>query len=257
MRGNFYADCGGCDERAHPRWFRPPRVEHATLVDRHAKGDDDHKLFHMVDHIPDTNERTTHWESVYDRNQVDGVSWYQQEPVVSLELVDILGVDKDAGVIDVGGGASTLVDSLLFRGFTDLTVLDISNSALRVSRERVGPGSHVTWIAHNLLTWEPVRPYDLWHDRAVFHFLLPHEIKVYQDLVRRSVAPGGSVIMATFAPDGPEWCSGLPVTRYNADQLGQVLGDEFTVVEQRREVHTTPSGALQPFTWIAASRNPA
>jgi hypothetical protein len=89
----------------------------------------------------------------------------------------------------------------------------------------------------------------------VFHFLPPNEIKIYQDLVRRSVAPGGSVIMAAFAPDGPEWCSGLPVTRYNANQLGEVLGDEFTVVEQRREVHTTPSGDLQPFTWIAASRN--
>lgn len=245
----------GAVMRVRPRWYCHPRSEYATLVDEHAKGDDDPKLFHMIDHIPDTDERRTHWESVYELNQVDGVSWYQQAPLVTLELVDILGVEKDAGVIDVGGGASILVDYLLSRGFTDLTVLDISTSALRVSRERVGPDAHVTWVAHNLLTWEPAHPYDLWHDRAVFHFLLPHEIKVYQDLVRRSVAPGGSVIMATFAPDGPEWCSGLPVTRYNAAQLGEILGDEFTVVVQRKEVHTTPSGALQPFTWIAASRN--
>jgi len=225
------------------------------LVGKHAQSDDDPKLFHVVDHFPDADERTTHWESVYELSQVDGVSWYQQEPLVSLELVDILGVEKDARVVDVGGGASILVDFLLARDFTDLTVLDISKSALRVSRERVGPDAHVTWIAHNLLTWEPTYRYGLWHDRAVFHFLLPDEINVYQDLLRRSVAPGGSVIMATFAPDGPEWCSGLPVTRYNADQLVEVLGDEFTVVEQRREVHATPSGALQPFTWIAASRS--
>jgi hypothetical protein len=209
----------------------------------------------MVDHVSNSDDRRAHWESVYELNQVDSVSWYQQEPLVSLELVDILGIDKDAGVVDVGGGASVLVDFLLSRGFTDLTVLDISDTALHASRERVGADTHVTWLAHNVLTWEPARTYGLWHDRAVFHFLLPDEIKIYQDLIRRSVAPGGSVIMATFAPDGPEWCSGLPVTRYNADQLGEVLGDKFTVVEQRREVHTTPGGALQPFTWIAAARN--
>jgi hypothetical protein len=246
---------GAVIKSAHPRLSCHPRPAHGAFVGKNAKGDGDPKLFRMVDHIPDTNERTAHWESVYELNRVDGVSWYQQEPVVSLELVDIRGVEKDARVVDVGGGASVLVDFLLSRDFTNLTVLDISNSALRVSRERVGPDAHVTWIAHNLLTWEPTHPYDLWHDRAVFHFLPPNEIKIYQDLVRRSVAPGGSVIMAAFAPDGPEWCSGLPVTRYNANQLGEVLGDEFTVVEQRREVHTTPSGDLQPFTWIAASRN--
>jgi len=227
-----------------------------TLVDKYATGDSDPKLFRMVDHIRDTDAKTNHWESVYELKPVDGVSWYQDEPLVSLELVDMLGVEKDARFIDVGGGASNLVDFLLVRDFTDLTVLDISKSALRASRGRVGPDAHVAWIAHNLLTWEPTRRYDLWHDRAVFHFLLSNEIKVYQDLVRRSVAPGGSVIMATFAPDGPQWCSGVPVTRYDADQLRDVLGDEFTVVEQRREVHTAPGGALQPFTWIAASRNP-
>jgi hypothetical protein len=220
-------------------------------------GDNEPKLFHVVDHLPGSDERTDLWESVYDFNQVDGVSWFQQEPVTSLDLVNMLGVDKDAGVIDVGGGASVLVDFLLSNGFTDLTVLDISSCALRASRERVGADAHVTWVAHNLLTWEPARTYDLWHDRAVFHFLLPDEIKVYQDLIRRSVTPGGFAIMATFAPDGPQRCAGLPVTRYNADQLGEVLGEEFKLVEQRREVHTTPSGSLQPFTWIAASRNPA
>jgi hypothetical protein len=215
----------------------------------------DPKLFHMVDNNPELIEVAAQWESVYKDNQVNGVSWFQDEPVVSLDLVDRLGVHKDARVIDIGGGASLFVDFLLSRGFSDLTVLDLSRRALRASQERIGAEANVTWLVHNLLTWEPAQCFDLWHDRAVFHFLKPNEIKVYQDLLRRSVAPGGFVVMATFAPDGPEWCSGLPVTRYNADQLGEVLGNEFTVVEQRREVHTTPSGAQQPFTWIAASRN--
>ena len=208
----------------------------------------------MTDQISDSGERASHWESVYGRNQADTVSWYQTEPVVSLELVDLLGISAEAGVIDVGGGASVLVDALLLRGFTDLTVLDISEAALRASQERVGADAPVDWIAHDLLTWEPARRYDLWHDRAVFHFLSGDVVGVYRDLLHRAVAPGGCVVMATFAPDGPEWCSGLPVTRYGADQLNETLGDEFKLVDHRREVHVTPSGATQPFTWIAARR---
>ncbi len=173
---------------------------------------------------------------------------------MSLELVDFLGITADAGVIDVGGGASVLIDALLRRGFADLTVLDISEAALQASQERVGADAPVEWIAHDLLTWEPTRRYDLWHDRAVFHFLSGDEVGVYRDLVHRAVAPRGYVIMATFAPHGPEWCSGLPVTRYGADQLIEVLGVGFEMVAQRREVHTTPSGATQVFTWIAARR---
>lgn len=209
----------------------------------------------VTEYLPDAYKRAAHWESVYTRNQTDGVSWYQTQPVVSLELMDALGIADASGVIDVGGGASVLVDALLRRGFTDLTVLDISDAALQASRARVDVDAPVVWIAHDLLTWKPTRYYDLWHDRAVFHFLSGNEVVIYQDLVKRSVAPGGSIIMATFAPDGPEWCSGLPVTRYDADQLGAVLGPEFTLIQQRREVHTTPSGVDQPFTWIAAQRN--
>ena len=205
----------------------------------------------------ESNERVVHWDSVDERTQIDGVSWYQSEPVVSLDLVDLLGIADTAGVIDVGGGASILVDTLLRRGLTDLTVLDVSDTALRASRERVGTDTPVTWITHDLLTWEPTRHYDLWHDRAVFHFLSGIDVEVYVDLVRRSIAPGGSVIVATFAPDGPEWCSGLPVTRYSAEQMSAALGSDFEMVEQRREVHTTPAGALQPFTWIAARRDRA
>lgn len=212
-------------------------------------------LFFMDDHTPQIDARTAVWESVYEHNSADGVSWYQEEPVVSLSLVDRLLVDKGARVIDVGGGASLFVDFLLSRGFSDLSVLDISEHAIRTSQERLGANANVTWLVHNLLTWEPALRYDLWHDRAVFHFLKPDEIEVYRDLLRRSVAPGGSVIMATFAPGAPETCSGLPVSHYDATQLGEVLGDEFTIVEWRSEIHVTPSGAHQPFTWIAASRS--
>jgi trans-aconitate methyltransferase len=183
------------------------------------------------------------------------VSWYEPEPVVSLELVDVLGVAPESAVIDIGGGASVLVDRLLARGFADLTVLDISEAALRASCQRVDNDPRATWITADLLSWQPTRNYDLWHDRATFHFLSGAEVDTYRNVLRRAVAPGGSVIMATFAPDGPEQCSGLPVTRYGADELGAVLGSGFKVVEHRGEVHTTPFGAVQPFTWIAARRS--
>jgi len=208
----------------------------------------------MADHLSGTDERAVHWESIYGRNSADSVSWYQPEPVTSLEILDMLGVTQDAGVIDIGGGASTLVDALTQRGFTDLTVLDISDTALQASRKRLGTQARVTWIATDLLTWVPVRLFDVWHDRAVFHFLSGDEVETYRDVLHRAIGPGGFVIMATFAPDGPERCSGLPVTRYGADELGSTLGSDFKVVEQRREVHTTPGGGVQPFTWIAAYR---
>lgn len=211
-------------------------------------------MIDVTDPAPDPHDRADHWERVYGRSETDEVSWYQSESLVSLAFVDLLAIRLDAGVVDVGGGASALVDALLRRGFADLTVLDISESALKASRRRVGKGAPVVWLAHDLLTWEPDRQYDLWHDRAVFHFLSGTEIDIYQRLLRQAIAPGGSIIMATFALDGPEWCSGLPVTRYDATQLASILEPEFTVVEERREVHQTPGGLNQPFTWIAAKR---
>jgi len=209
----------------------------------------------MTDHPSSPEQRARHWKNVYEASSPDAVSWYQPEPVVSLELVDLLGVAPESAVIDIGGGASVLVDRLLARGFTDLTVLDISDAALRASRQRVGDDARVAWITEDLLSWKPTRRYDLWHDRAVFHFLSGAEVDDYRNVLLRAVTPGGSVVMATFAPDGPEQCSGLPVTRYSADELGAVLGSGFQVAEHRREVHTTPAGAVQPFTWIAARRS--
>jgi trans-aconitate methyltransferase len=209
----------------------------------------------ITDRPVEPEARTAHWESVYGRNPVEGVSWFQPEAVVSLELIDVLGIGVDDAVIDVGGGASVLVDALLRRGCTDLTVLDIADAALRTSRDRVGADAPVRWLVHDLLTWEPERRYDLWHDRAVLHFLSGAEVDIYRDRLHRSIAPGGSVIVATFAPDGPEQCSGLPVTRYSADDLFATLGSGFSLVDTRREVHTTPGGVEQPFTWVAARRS--
>ncbi len=213
------------------------------------------RLTSVTDHLSSPDQRARHWENVHEGSSPDAVSWYQPEPVVSLELLDVLGVAPESAVIDIGGGASVLVDRLLARGFTDVTVLDISDAALRAGRQRVGSDPRVTWITEDLLSWEPARHYDLWHDRAAFHFLSGTEVDMYRNVLLRAVAPGGSVIMAAFAPDGPERCSGLPVTRYSADELGAVLESSFQVVEHRREVHTTPAGAAQPFTWIAARRS--
>ncbi len=173
---------------------------------------------------------------------------------MSLELIGRSGISPTSAVIDVGGGASTLVDALVHGGFTDLTVLDISAEALQKSKERVGTNAPVAWIAHDLLSWEPNRHYELWHDRAVFHFLSGSEVETYRALLLRAVAPGGFVVLATFALDGPERCSGLPVTRYDVDHLVGAVGNAFTLVDERRNVHTTPGGATQPFTWIVVRR---
>ncbi len=203
----------------------------------------------------DTDQRVSHWEAVHETNSPDTVSWYQSEPALSLELMDALGISPGAAVIDVGGGASILVDRLLRRGFIDLSVLDISEAALRTSRHRVGDDAGVHWVVGDLLVWEPQRRYDLWHDRAVLHFLSEGDVDIYRATVERALAPGGSVILAAFAPDGPERCSGLPVTRYSTEGLAAVLGDGFEIVEHRGEVHRTPGGAEQPFTWVAARRS--
>ena len=192
---------------------------------------------------------------MYEGRADDSLSWFQDEPTLSLELVDVLGVGPDESVIDVGGGASRLVDRLLLKGFTDLTVLDVAASALAASQHRVGADHHVTWIAQDLASWQPERQYDLWHDRAVLHFFAHGEVAIYRGLLDRAIARGGAVILAAFAPDGPQFCSGLPVQRYSADDLGALLGTSFEIVEQRSETHITPSGVAQPFTWIAARRS--
>ena len=202
-------------------------------------------------------DQTRRWDAAYEERGAEGVSWYQAVPVVSLELVDALGVPSTAAVIDIGGGASLLASALVERGFTDVTVLDLSSSALAASRRRSDETVDVSMLQADVLRWRPGRRYDCWHDRAMLHFLvLDDERDAYLRTLQSAVAPAGFVILATFAPDGPPTCSGLPVVRYSEDDLVSILGDTFDVLETRREEHTTPRGALQPFTWIAGRFRP-
>lgn len=201
---------------------------------------------------PSGSERPRHWNEVYGKGPTQ-VSWYQPEPTTSLELIDELGLAAEVAVLDVGGGASTLVDALLVRHFTDLSVLDVSSTALEAARRRLGSAAQrVRWLQHDLLCWTPIRRYGLWHDRAVFHFLVDHaDQEHYRHLLADALSPGGAAIVATFDTDGPLQCSGLPVARYEPDQLIAALGDGYELVASRREEHATPHGLVQPFVWVA------
>jgi SAM-dependent methyltransferase len=192
-----------------------------------------------------------HWNDRYRSVGSTAVSWYEPTPTVSLELLDQLGVTAERSVIDVGGGASALVDHLLERGHTDLAVLDLSKIALDEARGRLVEPASMTWIEADVVAWDPPRQWDVWHDRAVLHFLIDDEDRAtYVEVLRQAVTPGGAFVIGTFAEDGPTECSSLPVRRQSADELVELLGD-VNVIERRRHVHHTPGGADQPFTWIA------
>jgi trans-aconitate methyltransferase len=180
------------------------------------------------------------------------VSWYETEPTVSLALIHLLGIPGDAPVIDIGGGGSPLAGRLLDRSFTDITVLDISAVALAETERHAGGDARVRCLREDVLSWEPDRSYRLWHDRALFHFLTNQEDRrAYLRALYAAIEAGGSVIVATFAPDGPERCSRLPVHRYSSEDLTRALGDGFQPVRSEREEHLTPNGNVQPFTWVA------
>lgn len=195
-----------------------------------------------------------HWDTAY-AEKGDTVSWHQTQATTSLDLIAEVAT-PEASVVDIGGGASPLVDSLLDRGHRDITVLDLSQVALDTARDRLGErGASVTWRAGDLLAWAPDRTYDVWHDRAVLHFLVEDADRArYADLAARAVAPGGHVVVGTFALDGPEQCSGLPVRRHGADDLAALLAGHFEPVRSAREEHRTPSGNIQPFSWLVARR---
>jgi trans-aconitate methyltransferase len=199
-----------------------------------------------------------HWDAVYQTKEVREVSWYQPEPDMSLALIEELRLNRDAAIVDLGAGASSLAARLLARGFLDITVLDVSVRALGLARADLGARSaHVCWLEQDLLSWSPQRRYDLWHDRALFHFLVdPAQQERYAQALRSALRPGGKAIIGTFAADGPTTCSALPVARYDADQLATAFGDAFTTLATRREEHRTPSNSVQPFTWIALERAP-
>lgn len=190
-----------------------------------------------------------HWEQVYRTRRETEVSWFQESASLSLELIEKAGLDCDAPIVDVGAGASTLVDGLLARGFKDITLVELASAALDAVRARIGERPEVAYLVADVTAWRSTRRFMLWHDRAVFHFMTTAEQRsAYRIALAAAVPRGGSVILATFAEDGPERCSGLPVCRYSSSELAVQFDGLLTLVETRRHVHTTPGGAPQPFT---------
>lgn len=204
-----------------------------------------------------------HWDRVYAERDVAEVSWYDPVAASSLAVLDAAGVQAPMSVVDVGAGASGLAGALLDRGITDVTAVDLADGALAVARRRLGAaGDRVCWVSADVLEWTPGRRFDVWHDRAVFHFLTtPDERRRYLSVLGAALNPGGRVVVGTFAADGPQRCSGLPTARYDPAGLVAALaasppGLRFEVLTERREEHRTPAGAVQPFTWVGLRHAP-
>jgi 2-polyprenyl-3-methyl-5-hydroxy-6-metoxy-1,4-benzoquinol methylase len=194
-------------------------------------------------------DRQRHWENVYTTKDEKEVSWFEESPAISLALIVSTGINTGSTIIDIGGGASRLVDALIDEGFEAVTVLDLSEKAITIAKARLGAlGTRVQWVAADVTKWEPSETYDVWHDRAAFHFLTePKDRVAYAERVHSAVRPGGYVIIGTFAPDGPERCSGLQIVRHDAASLSEMLGSEFDLIESRPHSHRTPTGATQRF----------
>ena len=193
-------------------------------------------------------DRASFWDDVYRRKAPEEVSWFEESPEVSLRLLEAVGAGAGSVIVDIGGGASRLVDALLARGFADVTVLDVSAAALGTARRRLGEAAdRAEWIIADVTRWQP--------DRAAFHFLVEEtDRRAYRDVLHAALRPGGHAIVSTFAPDGPEKCSGLPVVRQDAEMLASFLGPAFAIVESLRHEHRTPSGAGQRFQFTALRR---
>jgi len=201
-------------------------------------------------------DRKAHWQRVFTTKREQDVSWFEALPAASLQMMESAGLGPGTCVLDVGGGDSRLVDELASRGLDCLAVLDVSRAALHRAQERLGSlAGAFTWIETDVTADWSLKPMDIWHDRAVFHFLTTaDERATYRTHLLQTVKPGGAVIIATFAPDGPERCSGLPVARYSADTLAKELGVDFTLIEAMRHEHRTPWGATQPFVYARFRR---
>ena len=204
----------------------------------------------------ETATRQEHWQNVYTKKAENEVSWFQENPAPSLELIAQVGATSASAIIDIGGGASRLVDKLVERGFKDITVLDLSEAALEAAKGRLGGrAAQVHWIVADATVWEPQKAYDIWHDRAAFHFLTEDRDRAaYVARLEGALKVGGYAVIATFALDGPERCSGLPVVRYDPVSLGQTLGRAFQLVDTRRHAHATPWGSNQSFQFSVFRR---
>lgn len=202
-----------------------------------------------------TTPRQGHWQQVYTTKAEDAVSWFEESPALSLALLDAAGLTTGQAIIDIGGGASRLVDALLARGQKEVSVLDLSSAALETARSRVGADAAVEWIVADVTTWRPTRSYDFWHDRAALHFLTEADDQAaYGDALRQALPVGGVAIIGTFAPGGPEKCSGLQVIQHDSQSLSRLLGDGFVCIGQRQHDHVTPSGAVQKFQFSTFRR---
>lgn len=192
-----------------------------------------------------------HWEKVYQEKEPAQVSWYQTYPAISLDLIASTGIGPMEKIIDIGGGASVLADKLLDKGFKDITVLDISLKAIQYAKERLGKrDAEITWIDSDIIQFKPSYQYGFWHDRAVFHFLTESEDrKKYIEVMKKAVRPGGHVIMATFALEGPPKCSGLNVERYDPEKLSKEIGISFHLIKSMNETHITPWNSEQKFVY--------
>jgi trans-aconitate methyltransferase len=196
-----------------------------------------------------------HWDDAYAHGD-DTRSWFEEQPDMSLRMLDAAGVLAADALIDVGGGASPLTGALLDRGFRDLTVLDISAAGMQHARDRLGPrAGQVHWLTADVLRWHPQRHYQAWHDRAAYHFLTTNEHRQqYLHTLDTATAPDAIAVFGCLAPDGPDHCSGLPVARYSPAQLARQIGTNWLLISQDREEHITPAGTIQPFTWIVLRR---
>ena len=201
--------------------------------------------------------KRNHWEQVYRARSSEERSWFQPQPAISLDLIALAGADDSARIIDVGGGTSHLVDALLTRGYRNVTVLDISSAALEEAKQRLGAqAAQVQWVEADVTSGVALGAFDLWHDRAVFHFLIDRQERdAYVHALEDALEAGGHAMIATFAEDGPSQCSGLPVVRYSPPSLLAELGPSFSLVDSRKERHRTPAGRVQSFVYCLFRRS--
>lgn len=197
-----------------------------------------------------------HWEGTYARKEPAGVSWFEDRPEISLAMIEAAALAADAAILDVGGGTSRLAGELHRRGFGDITVADISSRALEEAQAELGPAAaEIRWFVADVRNHDFARRFDLWHDRAVFHFMVDQEDRdAYLATLRRSLQPGGHLVLATFGPEGPTSCSGLPVRRYSAQDMSEVLGREFELIREELTLHATPNGGEQQFQYALFRR---